>query len=88
MKLMATLRVRISGILGSNSLYPCPICLVPKDKLSQLGHTWPARTKESTDALITKASWQRTKEARKNTLASQSLRYIYVSGFLTVLSFT
>ena len=79
---MTTYRVRISGILGSKSSYPCPICLVPKDKQSDLGRTWPARTKEGTDALITQASWQKTKEARKNTLASQSLRYIFVRGFL------
>jgi hypothetical protein len=78
---MTTHRVRISGILGSKSLYPCPICLVPKNKQSELGHTWPARTKESTDALVTKASLQQTKTARKNTLASQSLRYIFVREF-------
>ena len=78
---MAAHRVHISGILGSKSLYPCPICLVPTEKQPELGHTWPAWTKEGTDALLTQASWQPTKEARKNLLASQSLRFIYVGAF-------
>lgn len=81
-ELITTHRVRISGILGSRSSYPCPTCLVPKDKLSDLGCTWPARTKEGTNTLLTQASRQKTKQARKNTLASQSLRYIFVRKFL------
>ena len=79
--LMAAHRVRISGILGTKSLYPCPICLVPKDKQPYLGHTWPARTKEGTDALVTQAAKQKTKEACKNILATQSLRFLYVRAF-------
>jgi hypothetical protein len=57
------------------------MCLVPKDKQPYLGHTWPARTKEGTDALLIQAAKQKTKQARKNTLATQLLRFLYVRVF-------
>lgn len=29
---------------GTNSLYPCPVCLVPWDQLSLITRDWPQRT--------------------------------------------
>ena len=34
-------------IRGINSHYPCPVCLVPADKLSDLSLSFPLRTTET-----------------------------------------
>ncbi|KAK1216916.1 hypothetical protein PQX77_020441 [Marasmius sp. AFHP31] len=36
---------------GPKSLYPCPVCLVPKEKQSDHSQDWPGRTTESMRAL-------------------------------------
>jgi hypothetical protein len=69
----------MSGILGSNGNFPCPICLIPKDKQSKLGGSWPRRTSESASALCDHASQQKTKKGSKNVLKTESLRGIVVS---------
>ena len=48
-----------------NSACPCPICLVPNAKLSDLGKHWELRTKESMQEVYKKAQTfvTETKEA-------------------------
>jgi hypothetical protein len=70
----------MSGILGPKGKFPCPICLVPKHEQPNLGRSWPRRTPESTFALYTKASHQKTKKKIKGVLDTQSLRGISVSA--------
>ena len=77
-------RIRIAGILGARSGYPCPICLVPKEEQFNLGSSWPARTKEATDALVAESSRQATKKSRKALLDTQSLRWLPVCALLTI----
>ncbi|KIJ58589.1 hypothetical protein HYDPIDRAFT_178048 [Hydnomerulius pinastri MD-312] len=65
---MALLRGLMSG-------FPCPICLVPKSELSSAeGGTYPHRTSEETQALITEARAQNRIEDKEKILKSQSLR--------------
>jgi hypothetical protein len=84
--LMNSYRVRISGIRGANSKYPCPMCLVPRTEQWDFGHTWQPRTKEVTDALLAKASLKKTDKARKESLKCQSLRFLHVSSQLDVFA--
>jgi hypothetical protein len=69
----------MSGIVGPKGHYPCPICLVPKHEQPNVSHSWPQRTLESTFALYNEASHQKTKQASKDILHTQSLRQIDVS---------
>jgi hypothetical protein len=43
-------------IRGINSLFPCPVCLVPGDKLSDLSVTFPLRTTEAMKAIYEEAN--------------------------------
>lgn len=70
----------MSTILGAQSGYPCPICLVPRDQQYALGNTWPLRTLEGTNSLVSLARLQERRKDQKQLLDQQSLRPITVSN--------
>jgi len=73
---------RAVSILGVRSMYPCPICLVPSDKLwDLLGETHTRRTRDEAVQLIAKADAAPTKKAAKDILGAQSIRNVPVGGF-------
>jgi hypothetical protein len=39
-------------IRGNNCLFSCPVCLVPKDKLSDMRREWPQHTIEQSKAAV------------------------------------
>jgi len=43
-------------IRGINSHFPCPVCLVPGEKLSDLSLTFPLRTTEKMKAVYEEAN--------------------------------
>ena len=43
-------------IQGINSRFPCPVCLVPGDKLSDLSVTFPLHTTEAMKAVYEEAN--------------------------------
>lgn len=63
---------------GVSSLYPCPICLVPADKLFDLFADYPIRTALSAEALVKQARTL-TQEDGNNLLKEQGLRNVEVS---------
>lgn len=63
---------------GASSLFPCPICLVPADKLFDLFADYPIRTALSAEALIKQARTLTTQEERNNLLKAQGLHDIQV----------
>ncbi|KAJ3552152.1 hypothetical protein NM688_g4302 [Phlebia brevispora] len=69
-------KYRAAGLLGTQSKYVCPICLVPHDNLNNFRGSWPARSQQSASALIQEASTLPTQKDRREKLASQSLRLI------------
>ena len=77
--ILTHIRARIAGIMGSRGAYPCPICLVPTNEQFDLSKSWPARSRDATEALLTEASQPKTKKARKDILDTQSLRFLHVS---------
>ncbi|KAI0061984.1 hypothetical protein BV25DRAFT_1916289 [Artomyces pyxidatus] len=66
--------VRAALILGANSGYPCPICLVPRELQGDLSQTWERRTVEGTRQLVVAARSLKTKKARSAKLKEQSVR--------------
>ena len=42
-------------IRGGNSLFPCPICLVPSDRLTDISVQWPKRNQKETQKLVDNA---------------------------------
>ena len=40
-------------IRGLNGLYPCPVCLVPKEQLSDTSKTWPRRNARDHQRILT-----------------------------------
>lgn len=44
-------RIKAALILGVKSGFPCPICLVPRDKLYLKSIVWPLRTVSGTSQL-------------------------------------
>ncbi|KAJ3530334.1 hypothetical protein NM688_g7726 [Phlebia brevispora] len=69
-------KYRAAGLLGTQSKYVCPICLVPHEDLNNFRGSWPARNQRSAEALIKEASALSTQKDRREKLASQSLRLI------------
>ncbi len=64
-------------IRGGNSLFPCPICLVPHDKLVDISCSWPKRSKEKTERLVENVMNSRTTDAAEE-FKNQGLRPIRV----------
>ncbi|KAL1713402.1 hypothetical protein EV715DRAFT_296107 [Schizophyllum commune] len=67
---------RVAGILGPQSFFPCPICLVHTDDQWDLSVQWPKRTVEGTEKLLRRARRCKTKQDRKEVLSQQSLRFL------------
>lgn len=65
-------------IRGVKGLFPCPICLVPQDQLSDLSETFPLRTQQESEALFHNAQEMRTQEEKEKLMKSQSLRMVEV----------
>ncbi|KAF9789541.1 hypothetical protein BJ322DRAFT_1105394 [Thelephora terrestris] len=68
---------RFASILGAQSEFKCPICLVPANALSDLcGDSYPKRSRNSALALIANANEQTSASAAKRALGAQSIRRI------------
>jgi hypothetical protein len=65
-------------IRGSGSARPCPTCLIPLDKLSDLSVVEAKRTTNSMKAILDQAKGLRLKEDQETLLKSYSLRGIEV----------
>ncbi|KAG1795406.1 uncharacterized protein HD556DRAFT_1431701 [Suillus plorans] len=61
-------------IWGTNCHCPCPICLVPSDKLYNNASTYPTRSSDDTKALV--ELWTRDRVAGESALKKQGLRPI------------
>ncbi|KAG2110154.1 hypothetical protein BD769DRAFT_1630365 [Suillus cothurnatus] len=59
---------------GVRSLWPCPICLVPRDALSDVSTRYPLRTSKDLQAIINLARTKHTLEEREKTLKEYGLR--------------
>lgn len=64
-------------VRGTNSNFPCPVCLVPNEKLHD-GVIYDLRTSESMERAYSEAEGMRTAEEREEHLKSYGLRYIRV----------
>lgn len=71
-------RVKAALILGVQSGFPCPICLVPFGMLLDRAHIWPFRTVKDTRNLIHEARSLKTKTARAKKRREQSVRDVDV----------
>ncbi|KAL4251298.1 hypothetical protein AB1N83_013827, partial [Pleurotus pulmonarius] len=61
---------------GTNSYYPCPICLVPEDKLAIHDKAYPPRTQATMKKVYDDAMEMRTVEESNNLLKKYGLRGI------------
>ncbi|KAG2751664.1 hypothetical protein P692DRAFT_201838757 [Suillus brevipes Sb2] len=68
---------------GVRALWPCPICLVPHDKLSDLSHCYPRRTSRDSQAILATARERETAEEREEVLKEYGLRDV-LNSFSTV----
>lgn len=66
---------------GTNSNFPCPICLVPNEKLHE-GTVYESRTSESMQNVYSAAEGMRTAEEREMHLRAYGLRYVKVRQIL------
>lgn len=71
---------------GVRSLWPCPVCLVPHNKLSDTSCRYPLRTSRDSQAVLAAAQAKETAEEREEVLKGYGLRDIPVS--LSSLSWT
>ncbi|KDN40330.1 hypothetical protein RSAG8_08240, partial [Rhizoctonia solani AG-8 WAC10335] len=65
---------RITCILGHQSGFPCPICLVPRSQQGDLNRTWPHRTVNGSEKLVHRAQKAKYLKDRDEILSEQSLR--------------
>lgn len=72
----------IRGLMGK---FPCPVCLVPRDELSNTLKVFPLRTCTETKALLARVRECTTLDAREQILSSQSLRDVDVSLALILI---
>lgn len=77
----------ISGTRGTNSLFPCPICLVPLEELFDLFQDYPIRTALSAEALVKQARTM-TQDNGNELLKSQGLRDVDVCHFTLIFYMT
>ena len=64
---------------GTNSYYPCPICLVPEDKLAIHDKAYPPRTQATMKKVYNDAMEMRTVEEPNNLVKNYGLQGIDVS---------
>ena len=80
MLLTATLfRCVMTLIQGLRGKKPCPKCLVPSDKLSDLFQTYEQRTAAKTQLILADAASQSTADGKEQVLKDKGLRYVEVS---------
>lgn len=72
-------------IRGLNSHFPCPVCLVPGDKLSDLSISHPLRTTETMRAVYETANEANTAADKEAILKEYSLRGVEVCHWLPKL---
>ncbi|KAG1738384.1 uncharacterized protein EDB91DRAFT_1237752 [Suillus paluster] len=70
---------------GVRALWPCPVCLVPHDELSDTSHCYPRRTSCDLQAILATARVKDTAEEREETLKDYGLHDI-LNAFWTVKS--
>lgn len=76
-------RARATTILGANSQFACPVCLVPREFLCDLpGNIYPLRTRNGTLTLLARADRCTTKSEAHKILLEQSIRNVPVSLLL------
>lgn len=63
------------------SLWPCPICLVPRDDLWDTSKSYRRRTSKESQAVINAVRAKETFEEREELLKEQVLRLIEVSKY-------
>lgn len=68
----------MAAIRGVNSLFPCPICLVPEAELLDLGEKYPLRTTQTMKKVVEEASEMRTAAEAEAHLKAHGLRPITV----------
>lgn len=84
---VATASTRVTTIQGVRSAYPCPICLVPKDKLWDLSEViYPRRTRGGALRLLSRADKASSKKAAKEILGGQSIRSVSVGDIVIIRS--
>jgi hypothetical protein len=66
-------------IRGINSRYPCPVCLVPAEDLSNLSNVYPLRTTEKMKEVYETAQRAGTMAEKDAVLKEYGLRDIEVS---------
>jgi hypothetical protein len=64
---------------GVRALWPCPVCLVPHDKLSDMSHCYPHRTSHDSEAILATVRERETAEEREEVLKDYGLRDVIVS---------
>jgi hypothetical protein len=69
---------------GVRALWPCPVCLIPHDKLSDMSHCYPRRTSRDSQAILETARERETAEEWEEVLKEYGLRDVLVS--LSLLS--
>jgi len=80
MVLICPSSARLASILGAQSEFKCPICLVPANQLWDLSEiTYPERSRNKTLTLIENANKQGSATATRKQLVTQSIRGIHVS---------
>lgn len=70
-------------IRGTNCHCPCPICLVPSDKLYDNASTYPIRTPEDAQACV--ELWNRDKTAGEEALKKRGLRPVMAGTHYYIL---
>ena len=68
-------------IRGINSAHPCPICLVPGDKLDNLSARYPLRSTEDMKNIYNQAKELQNKGDAEQLLKSYGLRQVEVNIF-------
>lgn len=65
-------------IRGTNSICPCPVCLVDKKNLMELPNQYPLRTKETMKAAVDEAERAPRAAIREKILKELGLRGVVV----------
>jgi len=77
----------MSLIRGVRSLWPCPICLVPRDKLSDTSKTFRRRTSEDSQGVVKAARTKISAEEKEDVLKEYGLRDVDVSSMYIFQTF-
>lgn len=75
----------MSLIRGSGGHMPCPVCLVPKEKLSDISTTWELRTAAHMQQIVEEARTFNRSD-REALLAEYGIRNIDVSLYFSQYS--